>query len=232
MFHLVSDFGNTNIFEMIWEFIKSLPEFLWWLLNAVVSNLYWVIPAVLAVLLIIWVKLYLEIFKERKAFLTEVARSGAEIKTTALKTLFSKSGNPDVFVNLPSGKCLAVKFFPSKKKRSYIHFFSSEHCILSKNSFTINGKEVIELGGEGKSDEISTQLASSTHSDKIDLKFEASEGEYEKVFVLIPSASRITYVKHSGDTVELRDGDSVFGIRVFNKGTFMRYIDKNERPSK
>ena len=225
MYHLVADFGNTNIFEMLGEFFKSLPELLLWLLMAFASNLYWIIPAVLIIAVLVWVKLYAEVYKERKAFIRELSKWNAEIKTSAFASLFAKKDSSDIILTSTKGKKLALKFFPCTKKRMNVHFFDAENCIVSQNVIQIDGREITGLGGEQNAKAISEKISRDTRTKALNLSFKAYN-ECEKVLIFIPSASKITYVKPSGDVIEIRDGDNVFGIKLTSKGTFIRFLEE------
>ena len=90
MFSLAQDFHNSDIFEMLGDFFGSLPELLGWLLGESASSLVWLIPTVLAISLLVFLKLYLDIIKERKSAIRELSRFSADVKTSAIKSIFNK----------------------------------------------------------------------------------------------------------------------------------------------
>lgn len=72
MFYLTQDFHNSDIFEMLGDCFGSLPELLMWLLESALPSLVWIIPTILAVFLLVFLKLYLDVIKERKSAIREL----------------------------------------------------------------------------------------------------------------------------------------------------------------
>ncbi len=229
MFMLAQDFQNSDIFGMLGDFFQSLPDLLWWLLQATASNLFWLIPTVLAVFTLVFLKLYLDVLKERRTAIRELSLFGADIKITALKSLFNKNDKPDVLLISPKGKKFAVKFFPNTKKRMNICIFGAENAIVSKNNISINGSDIIKLGGEMNAEEIAKNTANDIRAKSVCFPIDTVSADYEKILLLSPSASKITYVKPSGDVAEVRDGDVVFGVRFATKGTLVRFFEEKAK---
>ncbi len=229
MFVLAQDFQNSDIIGMLGDFFKSLPELLWWLLKATASNLFWLLPTVLAIFTLVFLKLYLDVLKERRAAIREFSLFGADIKITALKSLFNKNDKPDVLLISPKGKKFAVKFFPNTKKRMNVCVLGAENAIVSKNNISVNGSDIIKLGGEKNADEIAKKTANDSHAKAVRFPIDTISADYEKILLLSPSASKITYVKPSGDVAEVRDGDVIFGVRFATKGTLVRFFEEKTK---
>lgn len=103
MFYLSKDFQNSDIFEMLGDFFRSIPELLQWLLESALPSLLWLIPLALVIAVLVFLKLNLDVIKERKAAIREISRFSADIKTSALKSIFDKSDRPDFLRSTASG---------------------------------------------------------------------------------------------------------------------------------
>jgi len=206
MFYLTQDFHNSDIFEMLGDFFGSLPELLMWLLESALPSLVWIIPTILAVFLLVFLKLYLDVIKERKSAIRELSRFSADIKISAIKSLFNKSDKPDVLIISPKGQKFAIKFFTNTKKRMNICIIDGENALISKNN--INAK------------------SSDDNAKKISFPIDTVSADYEKIVLFSPSAAKLTYVKPNGEVAELRDGDIAFGVRFSTKGTLIRFLEE------
>ena len=229
MYMLAQDFQNSDIIGMLRDFFENLPDFLWWLIQVTASNLFWLIPTVLAIFTLVFLKLYLDVLKERRAAIRELSALGMDIKTTALKSLFNKTDKPDILFVSPKGKKFAVKFFPNTQKRINICIFDAENAVVSKNNISINGNDIIKLGGENNAEEIAKKTANDVRAKAVRFPIDTASADYEKIFLFSPSASKITYVKPSGDVAEVRDGDAVFGVRLATKGTLVRFFEEKAK---
>lgn len=209
MFKLAYDFQNSDIFEMLGEFFGSLPELLGWLLKSVLPSLIWIIPTILAVFLLVFLKLYLDVIKERKSAIRELSRFSADIKTSAIKSLFNKNNKPDILIISPKGKKFAIKFFPNTKKRMNICIIDGENALISKNN--IDAK------------------SSDDHAKKISFPIDTVSADYDKIVLLSPSAAKLTYVKPNGEIAELRDCDVAFGVRFATRGTLIRFLEEKSK---
>ena len=205
MFYLTQDFHNSDIFEMLGDFFGSLPELLMWLLEAALPSLVWIIPTILAVFLLVFLKLYLDVIKERKSAIREISRFSADIKTSAIKSLFNKNDKPDVLIISSKGKKFAIKFFPNTKKRMNICIIDGENALISKNN--INAK------------------SNDDNAKKITFSIDTVSADYEKIVLFSPSAAQLAYVKPNGEVAELRDGDIAFGVRFSTKGALIRFLE-------
>ena len=206
MFSLAQDFHNSDIFEMLGDFFGSLPELLMWLLEAALPSLVWIIPTILAVFLLVFLKLYLDVIKERKSAIREISRFSADIKTSAIKSLFNKNDKPDILIISSKGKKFAIKFFPNTKKRMNICIIDGENALISKNN--INAK------------------SNDDNAKKITFSIDTVSADYEKIVLFSPSSAKLTYVKPNGEVTELRDGDIAFGVRFSTKGTLIRFLEE------
>lgn len=206
MFNLAYDFQNSDIFEMLGDFFESLPDLLIFLLESVLPNLVWIIPTVISIFFIVFLKLYLDIIKERKNALRRLAHFSADLKIGAIKSLFNKNDKPDALIISPKGKKYAIKFFPNTKKRMNVCILDGENALISKNNIDVH--------------------ADNTGAKKLTFPIDTISEDYEKIILLSPSAAKLTYIKPNGEVAELRDGDIAFGIRFSTKGTLIRFLEE------
>ena len=209
MFSLAQDFHNSDIFEMLGDFFGSLPELLGWLLGESASSLVWLIPTVLAISLLVFLKLYLDIIKERKSAIRELSRFSADVKTSAIKSIFNKGDKPDILIISPKGRKFAIKFFPNTKKRMNICITDGENALISKNIIDVRAKD--------------------NRAKSLSFPIDTVSADYEKIVLLSPSAAKLTYVKPNGEIAEVRDGDTVFGVRFATKGTLVRFLEEKSK---
>lgn len=209
MFSLAQDFHNSDIFEMLGDFFGSLPELLGWLLGESASSLVWLIPTVLAILLLVFLKLYLDIIKERKSAIRELSRFSADVKTSPIKSIFNKGDKPDILIISPKGIKFAIKFFPNTKKRMNICITDGENALISKNIIDVRAKD--------------------NRAKSVSFPIDTVSADYEKIILLSPSAAKLTYVKPNGEIAEVRDGDTVFGVRFATKGTLVRFLEEKSK---
>ena len=207
MFNLAYDFQNSDIFGMLGDFFASLPELLVWVWDSVLPNLLWIIPTVIAVFILVFLKLYLDVIKERNSAIRELVRFSADIKTTSIKSLFNNNNKPDALIISPKGKKFAIKFFPNTKKRMNICIVDGENALISKNNIDVK--------------------SSDNRTKKISFSINTASSDYEKIVLFSPSAYKLTYLKPNGEVAELRDGDTAFGVRFATKGTLMRFFEAN-----
>ncbi len=206
MFRLAYDFQNSDIFEMLGDFFGSLPELLGWLLGESASNFVWLIPTAIAIALLVFLKMYLDVIKERKSAIRELSCFSADVKTTAIKSLFNKNDKSDILIISQKGKKFAIKFFRNIKKRMYICIIDGENAFISKNNIDVKSND--------------------NRAKKISFPIDTVSADYEKIILLSPSVAKLTYVKPNGEVAEVRDGDSVFGIRFATKGTLVRFFEE------
>ncbi len=209
MFSLTQDFQNSDIFEMLGDFFGSLPELLGWLMESALPSLLWLIPTALAISVLVFLKLNLDVIKERKAAIRELSRFSADVKTSAIKSIFDKSDKPDILIFSPKGKKYAIKFFPNSKKRMNICITDGENAFISKNNIDVR--------------------ESDKRTKSISFPIDTVSADYEKIILLSPSAAKLTYVKPNGETAEVRDGDTVFGVRFATKGTLVRFLEEKSK---
>ena len=205
MFYLSKDFQNSDIFEMLGDFFRSIPELLRWLLESALPSLLWLIPLALVIAVLVFLKLNLDVIKERKAAIREISRFSADIKTSALKSIFDKSDRPDILIITPQCKKFAIKFFPNTKKHMNICLTDGENALISKNNIDIR--------------------AIDKHTKSIHFTIDTLSADYQKITLFSPSASKLTYVKPNGEVAEVRDGDTVFGVRFATRGTLVRFFE-------
>ena len=208
MFSLSQDFHNSDIFEMLGDFFGSLPELLRWLLESALPSLLWLIPTALVIAALVFLKLNLDVIMERKTAIREISRFSADIKTSAIKSIFDKSDKPDILIITPQGKRFAIKFFHNTKKHMNICLTGGENALISKNNIDIR--------------------ASDKHTKSIRFPIDTVSADYQKIILLSPSASKLTYVKPNGEVAEVRDGDTVFGVRFATRGTLVRFLESNK----
>lgn len=208
MFLLAQDFHNSDIFEMLGDFFGSLPELLRWLLESALPSLLWLIPTALAIAVLVFLKLNLDVIMERKTAIREISRFSADVKTSALKSIFDKSDKPDILIITPQGKRFAIKFFHNTKKHMNICLTGGEDALISKNNIDIR--------------------SSDKHTKSIRFPIDTVSADYQKIILLSPSASKLTYVKPNGEVAEVRDGDTVFGVRFATRGTLVRFLESNK----
>lgn len=208
MFSLSQDFHNSDIFEMLGDFFGSLPELLRWLLVSALPSLLWLIPTALAIAVLVFLKLNLDVINERKAAIREISRFSADVKTSALKSIFDKSDKPDILIITPQGKRFAIKFFHNTKKHMNICLTGGENALISKNNIDIRSGD--------------------KRTKSIRFPINTVSADYQKIILLSPSASKLTYVKPNGEVAEVRDGDTVFGVRFATRGTLVRFLESNK----
>ena len=206
MINLAHDFQNSDIFEMLGDFFGSLPELLGWLLGESASSLIWLVPTVLAITLLVFLKAYLDVIKERKTAIRELSRFSADVKTSASKSIFNKSDKPDILIITSKGRKFAIKFFPNIKKRMNICITDGEKALISKNNIDIK--------------------SSDNRAKKVSFPIDTISTDYEKIVLLSPSAAKLTYIKPNGEVAELRDGDVAFGVRFATKGSLVRFLEE------
>ena len=190
---------------MLGDFFGSLPELLRWLLESALPSLLWLIPTALAIAVLVFLKLNLDVINERKAAIREISHFSADIKTSAIKSIFDKSNRPDILIITPQGKKFAIKFFHNTKKHMNICLTGGEDALISKNNIDIR--------------------SSDKHTKSIRFPINTVSADYQKIILLSPSASKLTYVKPNGEVAEVRDGDTVFGVRFATRGTLVRFLE-------
>ena len=193
---------------MLGDFFGSLPELLRWLLESALPSLLWLIPTALAIAVLVFLKLNLDVIMERKTAIREISRFSADVKTSALKSIFDKSDKPDILIVTPQGKRFAIKFFHNTKKHMNICLTGVEDALISKNNIDIR--------------------SSDKHTKSIRFPIDTVSADYQKIILLSPSASKLTYVKPNGEVAEVRDGDTVFGVRFATRGTLVRFLESNK----
>ena len=193
---------------MLGDFFGSLPELLRWLLESALPSLLWLIPTALAIAVLVFLKLNLDVIMERKTAIREISRFSADVKTSAIKSIFDKSNRPDILIITPQGKRFAIKFFHNTKKHMNICLTGVEDALISKNNIDIR--------------------SSDKHTKSIRFPIDTVSADYQKIILLSPSASKLTYVKPNGEVAEVRDGDTVFGVRFATRGTLVRFLESNK----
>ncbi len=208
MFNLAYDFQNSDVFEMLGDFFGSLPELLGWLLKSALPSLVWIVPTILAIFLLVFLKLYLDVIKERKSAIRELSHFSADVKINAIKSLFNKNDKPDILIISPKGSKFAIKFFPNTKKRMNICIINGENALISKNNIDVK--------------------SSDNRAKKSSFPIDTVSSDYEKILLLSPPAAKLTYVKPNGEIAELRDGDVAFGVRFATRGTLIRFLEEKQ----
>lgn len=193
---------------MLGDFFGSLPELLRWLLESALPSLLWLIPTALAIAVLVFLKLNLDVINERKTAIREISHFSADIKTSAIKSIFDKSDKPDILIITPQGKRFAIKFFHNTKKHMNICLTGGEDALISKNNIDIR--------------------SSDKHTKSIRFPINTVSADYQKIILLSPSASKLTYAKPNGEVAEVRDGDTAFGVRFATRGTLVRFLESNK----
>ncbi len=81
-----------------------------------------------------------------------------------------------------------------------------ENALISKNIIDVRAKD--------------------NRAKSVSFPIDTVSADYEKIILLSPSAAKLTYVKPNGEVAEVRDGDSVLGVRFATKGTLVRFLEE------